>query len=84
MLFCPHCHEEQKSLEKISFRTICEKCGTALHSCSNCLYYKGTCTLPGTEPVRDYSAANFCEEFSAKRPEKPSVSLPKGFHDLFK
>ncbi len=84
MLSCPYCQFVQKNLEKILFRTSCEKCNTPLHSCLNCRYYKGACLLPGTESVREPSSANFCEEFTVKSPQEKVISLPGGFNDLFK
>lgn len=61
---------------KISFREYCEACGSALHCCRNCIYYKtglpNDCMIPNTEYVADRTKANFCDEFklSGKGPTK--------------
>lgn len=60
---------------KIPFRATCDFCGTALHCCKNCRFYKpglpNDCAVPGTDFIPDREAINFCEEFklSEKIPE---------------
>lgn len=54
---------------KIHFRTTCDKCHTWLHCCRNCINYRpglpNDCKIPGTDPIADRTAANFCDEFVA-------------------
>ncbi len=55
---------------KIAFRATCDKCYSWLHCCANCANYclglPNSCKIPGTEPVADREAANFCEDFHLK------------------
>lgn len=63
---CWNCGETL-NLTTISFREICEKCSAYLHCCKNCRHYKpglsNDCAIPGTEPIADRTANNYCEEF---------------------
>lgn len=69
---------------KVSFRATCEQCHAWLHCCRNCVNYQpglpNDCKIPGTDPIYDRSAANFCEEFvalgkpPAKRADPNAVS----------
>lgn len=75
---------------KISFRAICDQCGTSLHCCKNCLNYApgkpNDCAVPGTEYIPDREANNFCEEFEflgKPPPVKPPQGNRKAFDDLF-
>lgn len=86
---CWNCGNLLSDLErKTSFRAICDKCYAGLHCCSNCQYYStgrpNDCAVPGTEPISDRSANNFCEEFKflGKPPEKNQNA--NKFDDLFK
>lgn len=81
---------QEKGIGKISFRAECDSCGTSLHSCVHCKYYKiglpNDCQVPGTERVVDKEAANFCEEFfpsSNLEQKKPTFDAKKRFDDLF-
>ena len=73
------CWKCRRPLEggKILFRATCPHCDADLHVCKNCRYYAigkpNDCAIPGTEPIRDREAANFCEEFA---PRKDSSSPP--------
>lgn len=66
-----HCWKCQKIVSdaplKIGFRAACPHCSSDLHVCKNCRYYApgkpNDCLVPGTDPIRDREAANFCEEF---------------------
>ncbi len=63
-----NCWKCQKTIEgKISFRTICEGCGTDLHCCKGCVFYQvglpNDCRVPNTEFISDREKNNFCEEF---------------------
>ena len=64
---------------KIGFRAACPNCSSDLHVCVNCRYYaKGKpndCLIPGTEPIRDREAANFCEDY---KPLIPAAAPPSG------
>lgn len=57
---------------KVGFRATCPFCSADLHCCSNCRFYApgkpNDCAVPGTEPIRDREAANFCEEFQSRIP----------------
>lgn len=73
---------------KIGFRAACPHCGADLHTCVGCCYYApgkpNDCMVPGTDPVRDREAANFCEEFKAKTETPKRVQDHKKFNSLFK
>jgi hypothetical protein len=77
------------SIEKISFRSICDSCGEYLHCCYNCQNFQeglsNNCKIPGTEYVVDRAKNNFCDEFLAlgKSIQKKSKNTGK-FNDLFK
>lgn len=91
-MYCAHCGALQTELPlgKLPFRAACEKCGSPLHTCTHCRYYKpgqaNDCLVPGTDPVRDRTAMNFCEEFALNPlPPSPQVKAsPRRFDDLFK
>lgn len=81
------------SYGKISFRATCDKCESGLHCCLNCKYYKpgcpNDCAVPGTDPISDRAANNFCEEFSlldksVKGTSPKELPSKKSFDDLFK
>ena len=69
---CWRCGEnyEAEMNGKISFRMVCEKCLACLHSCVNCKNYQpgmpNDCKVPGTDPISDREANNFCDEFVLK------------------
>lgn len=73
---CWQCGASLNLLGKLSFRATCDSCHASLHCCRNCLYYKpgrpNDCMIPGTDPITDREANNFCEEFKllGKAPEK--------------
>lgn len=89
--------------KKVPFRAECDKCGAWLHCCRNCTNYKpglpNDCKVPGTDPIADREAANFCEDFNllGKGPEEKKniddvsrrlfgeapEDKPKGFDSLF-
>jgi hypothetical protein len=91
-MYCIKCGAlQEEGLRKISFRAECDSCGTSLHSCVHCKYYKiglpNDCQVPGTDRIVDREAANFCEEFvpSTQVASKGSiVDTKKRFDDLFK
>lgn len=64
---CWNCGIELNLVGKIAFRATCEKCSFYLHCCKNCRNYKpglpNDCAVPGTEPIADRTANNYCEEF---------------------
>ena len=76
-MYCYKCRQKQDTSIKIGFRAICPNCERDLHVCKNCRYYypgkPNDCLIPGTEPVRDREAFNFCEDFvpGDKLPEEP-------------
>lgn len=91
-MYCIKCGALQANGQaKISFRAECDSCGTSLHSCVHCKYYRiglpNDCQVPGTERILDREATNFCEEFAPSfkvGPEKKSLDEKKRFDDLFK
>lgn len=76
---CWHCGKPLGELPKpLSFRALCPHCDAYLHCCKNCIHYQpgspNDCRVPGTEPVRDREASNFCEEFALLgKPPPPKV-----------
>lgn len=66
-----HCHacgaEVAPLLGRVGRRDACERCGADLHCCLNCRHHdpfaQNQCREPGTEPVRDRAAGNFCDAF---------------------
>ncbi|MFA5250026.1 MAG: hypothetical protein WC371_01285 [Parachlamydiales bacterium] len=63
------CYRCQAVLEdKISFRSLCPKCGTDLHVCLSCRFYlpgkPSDCLIPEIDKITDKEKNNFCEEFS--------------------
>ena len=65
-MYCFHC-KEKIDLQKIHFKSTCEKCFSYLHVCKNCKnYFPGKpndCTLFDVENIPDKEKFNFCEEF---------------------
>ena len=63
---CLKCGAEWEIKGPVTFREECPECAAFVHTCVNCLRYDATnrgCCSPTTEPVRDPSEMNFCEEF---------------------
>jgi hypothetical protein len=91
LMHCWNCGKvlEDPLLNKLSFRATCDHCQAWLHSCLNCKYHRphlsNQCLIPGTEPISDRSANNFCEEFLVlgKASEKKDDKVKKRFDDLF-
>lgn len=90
-LVCWNCGTPQNEppFGKLPFRAECEKCGSALHCCKNCRFFKpglpNDCMVPGTEFISDREANNLCEEFKVlgiKTEKKSSDKDP--FNNLFK
>ena len=76
---CWKCGKEATEVPlKISFKALCPHCSAALHCCVNCRHYApgkpNDCAIPGTDFVRDREMINFCEEFSPKKDNSPSLS----------
>lgn len=90
-LSCWKCGKPLEDLPpRISFREICPHCHAYLHCCKNCVNYQpglpNDCKVPGTDPIADREAANFCEEFKilGKPPQKtadPKDVLKRLFGD---
>lgn len=74
---------------KLTFRAACDKCGSDLHCCQNCKFYKpgypNDCVVPGTEFVSDRTKSNLCEEFAilGKGPKDKDLNAKQRFEDLF-
>jgi len=51
----------------LPFRAACDKCHSPLHVCKACKFYQPSkpneCLVPGTEPISDREAVNFCEDY---------------------
>lgn len=77
---CHKCNQIHDFINKVSFRSTCDKCGTDLHTCKNCKYhYPGKpndCTVLTALFVRDKERYNFCEDFCPKTPAEKK-SQPK-------
>lgn len=73
---CWKCGKELEGSVRVGFRAECPHCYSWLHCCRNCRHYQperpNDCAIPGTEPIADRTAFNFCEEFSllGKPPQK--------------
>ena len=86
-MFCWNCRESQ---EKITLRSVCQKCGECMHCCKGCKYFQlglsNNCQIPGTERVADRTANNYCEEFSPIQTfmqKEKKLDAKKKFEDLF-
>ena len=63
---CIKCGTDWEIKGPVSFREECPECAAFVHTCANCRHYDAVnrgCCSPTTEPVRDPSEMNFCEEF---------------------
>lgn len=77
--FCWKCHSSYEG--KIFFKSLCDCCGSYLHSCRGCIHHQvgkpNECAIPNTEQIRDREGLNYCEEFksiaSPKHSNGPSV-----------
>ncbi|HSX38621.1 MAG TPA: hypothetical protein VLE95_07315 [Chlamydiales bacterium] len=79
LLICWKCLKPISEIPiRIGFRAACPHCSSDLHVCKNCRYYSlgkpNDCLVPGTEPIRDREAANFCEEYKPLLPSAHSTS----------
>lgn len=77
--YCWKCKKSVSEIPiKIGFRAACPHCSSDLHVCKNCRYYAlgkpNDCLVPGTEPIRDREAANFCEDFKSLLPTASPTS----------
>lgn len=87
--FCWKCGQALPDLPKrISFREICPQCHVHLHACKNCQNYEvgrpNDCKVPGTDPITDREANNFCEEFlMLGKPPAPKPNANDAFKHLF-
>jgi hypothetical protein len=94
LLKCFKCGAVWKGEAKISFRAVCESCGTGLHCCKNCKFFDeyahNKCRIPGTEMVQDRELNNYCDEFefAIKKADpfaaKRQDDAKKKLDDLFK
>ena len=92
MRHCHKCGTEVAGLTRVGRRELCEKCNAALHCCLNCKHHdafaQNQCKEPGTEPVRDREAGNFCDFFDFRhgRPgdEDPAAKAKAALEALFK
>lgn len=68
MRYCHACGGEvDAALTRVGRRDACDACEADLHCCLNCKHHdpfaNNQCNEPGTEPVRDRVAGNFCDAF---------------------
>ena len=94
MLKCFRCGTQWTGEKKVSFRAVCENCGSSVHCCRNCKYYDiyahNKCSMPGTEMVQDREKNNFCDEFvfgetkDDPNSKKNKEDAKKKLEDLFK
>lgn len=56
--------------QNISLRDVCEKCGSDLHCCKNCVFYSlsvyNECKETQADRILDKEKANYCDYFKAK------------------
>lgn len=87
---CWKCKKDLGDLpSKIGFRASCPYCHSDLHVCKNCRYYSpgkpNDCMVPGTDPIRDREASNFCESFKMGATSfETQNKTKKNFDSLFK
>lgn len=86
---CWKCGKPLEIQEKIPFRATCPHCHAYLHSCKNCKNYSpglpNDCKIPGTDPISDREAGNYCDEFTPLNQLKEKPSQKKDpFQKLFK
>lgn len=77
-LNCWKCGSE---VEAVGFQSVCDKCHSWLHCCKNCKHYRpgspNDCSIPGTDPISDREARNFCDEFSPLGKQLKQTADPK-------
>ncbi len=87
------CHvcKNEIIIEKISFRDECQKCGSDLHVCLNCLFYDtgkaNSCREDSADYVRERDKANYCEYFRLPDKDRDQSAKEKAkelWKDLFK
>ena len=89
-LVCASCGWENEA-GRASFAAVCAKCGTYLHSCSQCRLYcesSRSCASSTTDESGDPAHGNFCEEFDPlnrmkTREIRGEGDAAKRFLDLF-
>jgi len=78
MRICANCKKEINICGKIGRQDLCPHCGSYLHSCINCRFYKPEsyhhCTETQAEYVRDEKIQNFCEYFGFKEGARAFLS----------
>ena len=90
---CWKCRKDIEDLpQPMPFRAVCDFCGSWLHVCVNCKFYRpgmhNSCSVPNTEMVSDRENCNFCDEFkimeSQNQPSETPLSAADRFNSLFK
>jgi len=65
---CFNCGQQTSPREPIAADSVCEKCGSDLHICSNCLHFdsgvRWECRMTLPAPIRSKTARNECELFA--------------------
>lgn len=65
---------------RIGRRDTCDGCGADLHVCLNCRHHdpfaQNQCREPGTEPVRDRAAGNYCDAFDHRTGRREDAADP--------
>ena len=93
---CARCGKTLGSMGEVSIDTLCEKCGSDLHTCTNCAFFNTSarweCSKPIPVRISPKDARNACDYFSpavfVERTFESTSSTPhdarKAFEALFK
>ena len=70
MMRCHACAKELDIRPPVGRREVCDFCGSDLHCCLNCAFYKrdsyNDCREPQAARVVEKSRSNFCDYFTFK------------------
>lgn len=78
---CRKCGAEWDHRDRIGVRDECPECAAYLHTCMECRNFDArlsACRLPNTEPIRERTAQNFCEDFSYGSAEESEATAEAG------
>ena len=94
---CRVCGQSRVPGQPVEPDTVCEKCGSDLHTCSHCAHFDTArlhqCRKPLEQPVANKSKANLChlfavvrvQEFAGEQPARSGGSTAKdAFDALFR
>jgi len=78
---CAVCGQRQSSAQ-LGLESVCEKCGTDLHSCTHCAHFDSSapneCRRPVTERVAGKAKRNRCALFEPKAAQELSAQGSQG------